>query len=88
MAKHELFVSLKVPVEIKHKDVVLVVFQDKARFGELRVSQGALVWRGHKDKIGRKIGWAKFDQIMQETGRRAERRRPRARASVPRNRRS
>lgn len=87
MAKHELFVSITMPVEVMKKDVVFAVRQDGKRFGELRISRGTLVWRGHKDQIGRKLGWTKFDKIMEKEGRRDELRPPRARLSVPRNRR-
>ncbi len=69
-------------MQIKSKDVVFKVYRDGRKFGELRLSQGAVVWRGRKDKIGRKMGWLKFDDLMQEEARLAEWRRPGTRTGV------
>lgn len=83
MGKHELFIDLDVrDMKVKTKDVVFKVYQDGKKFGELRLSQGAVVWRGRFDKDGRKMRWTKFDQLMQEEARRAERRPPGARLTV------
>ena len=88
MATYKLFIDHDVQgMQIKKKDVVFKVYRDGRKFGELRLSQGAVVWRGRSDKIGRKIWWAKFDELMQEEGRRAERRRPGTRTGVSRHKR-
>jgi hypothetical protein len=84
---HKVFVDLDVnAVEVKAKDVVFKVYKRKKKFGELRVSRGAVVWRGRSDQWGRKLSWRRFDELMQSTARRAERRPPGARVSVPRRR--
>lgn len=83
MAKHKLFIALDVQdMRVRSKDVVFKVYEDDRKFGELRLSQGAVVWRGRGDKIGRKMRWAKFDELMQERSRRSERRPPGARVTV------
>ena len=88
MAKHKLFVDLDVhDIEIKSKDVVFKVYQDGEKFGELRLSRGAVVWRGRSDKMGRKMGWTRFNRLMQEA-RRAETRPPGTRTITPRSKRS
>jgi hypothetical protein len=88
MGSHQIFVNLKVPhLEVASKDVTFYVYEEGEKFGELRVSRGAIVWRGRKDKDGRKMRWRKFDQLMQEQARRAERRPAGARLSVPRSKR-
>ena len=69
-------------VEITTKDVIFKVYQDGKKFGELRLSRGAVFWRGRFDRIGRKMRWSKFDQLMQEEARRAERRPPKSRITV------
>ncbi len=77
MAQHELFIELDVQdMAVRSKDVVFKVYRNGDKFGELRVSQGAVVWWGRSDKIGRKLGWAKFAEFMEAEGRRAERRPP------------
>ena len=88
MAKHKLFLDFDVQAqEVRTKDVVFKIYQEGEKFGELRVSQGAVVWRGRKDKDGRKLGWRRFDRLMQEHARHAERRSPGTRTSVARSKR-
>jgi hypothetical protein len=88
MARHGLFVQFALPpARVRHKDVVFFVYRGKSKFGELRVSQGAVVWRGRGDKSGRRMPWPRFDELMQEAAPRAERRRPGTRVSVSKKRR-
>lgn len=91
MAKrhHAVFMSGSLEdIRVRHRDVVFFVYRAdrgsrSAKFGELRVSQGAVVWRGRRDKKGRKLNWLQFERLMQEQGRRAEQRRVAERVSVP-----
>lgn len=69
-------------MKVGKKDVVFKVYEGGRKFGELRLSQGAVVWRGRGDQIGRKLRWSRFDELMQSTARRAERRPPGARVTV------
>lgn len=91
--KHRLFVSVPVDdVRVTTRDVVFFLYRGKGRtsdkFGELRVSQGALVWRGAYDQYGRKVSWTRFGKIMEREGRRAETRARGEKKSVPRRKRS
>ena len=80
---HQLFMNMKIlDAPVGTRDVVFLVYKDDEKFGELRVSKGAVVWRGKFDQYGRKMGWAKFDRLMEEHGRRAEHRSPGARKTV------
>jgi hypothetical protein len=89
MPRHELYFDVDLrDVEVKSKDVVFMVYQDGEKFGELRLSRGAIVWRGRLDKLGRKLGWVKFDRIMQEQSRLAERRMPGTRTAIRKSKRS
>jgi hypothetical protein len=82
---HKVFVDLEVAaVEVKMKDVVFKVYRRRHKFGELRVSRGAVVWRGRDDQLGRKMSWRRFDALMQSYAGRAERRAPGTPLSVPR----
>ena len=90
---HLLFVS--VPVEdypVRAKDIVFYLYEGRgrasAKFGELRVSQGAIVWRGSRDQYGRKLAWRRFHNLMEREGSRAEIRPPGAKKSVPRRKRA
>jgi hypothetical protein len=83
MGKHQVFLDLDVmDLRVRSKDVVFKVYQDDKKFGELRISQGAIVWRGRKDKLGRRRSWAKFDKLMQAQPGRGEVRQPGSRLTV------
>ena len=88
--KNHLYVSMPLnDVQVKTADVVVVRCRGprKEKFGELRISQGAVVWRGKNDKYGRKIGWDRFDKLLERDGKRSEKRKPGAKKSVPKSKR-
>jgi hypothetical protein len=87
--KHGVFLDLDLREHrVATKDVVFFVYRGrsatKAKFGEMRVSQGAVVWRGRRDQIGRKLGWTALSRLFEEHGIRQEVRKPNARKSVSR----
>ena len=90
--KNHLYVSMPLnDVKVKTADVVFLLYRGKGarrkKFGELRISQGAVVWRGKNDKYGRKIGWDRFDKLLEKYGKRSEKRKPGAKKSVPKSKR-
>ncbi len=90
--KNHLYVSVPLnDVQVKTVDIVFLLYRGKGagrkKFGELRISQGALVWRGKYDQHGRKIGWDRFDKLLEKYGKRSEKRKPGAKKSVPKNKR-
>jgi hypothetical protein len=55
--------------ELGRADVEFLVKKDGSVFGKLLVSKGAIVWRKKwKSKRGKKLGWTRFAQLMQEQG--------------------
>ena len=71
MAQHT--VTLEVPKrQISRADVKFQVKADEKLLGTLTVSKGAVVWFPHKTKYGYKMGWKKFDEIMQSEAMRFE----------------
>ena len=73
MAKHN--VHFEVPRRALGKaDVVFRVREDGKLFGTLTVSNGSLVWFPKGTTYGCKMGWSKFDRLMQELATRQERR--------------
>jgi hypothetical protein len=87
---NRLFVSVPVEdIRVRSKDIVFFVYRGRqpAKFGELRVSQGALVWRGPFDQYGRKVSWTRFARLMEKVGRKSEKRPPGAAKSVSRKKR-
>lgn len=85
MASHKLFLEMDLrECEVTTKDVVFLVYLRAKKFGELRLSRGAVVWRGRHDQVGRKLSWKRFNEVMEESAGRSERRKPGTRVSVSR----
>jgi len=56
--------------ELGRADIEFLVRKDGGVFGKLVVSKGAIVWRKKwKSKRGKKLGWARFAELMREHGR-------------------
>ena len=85
--KHGVFLELDLREHrVRARDVVFFVYRGrgakKAKVGELRVSQGAVVWRSRRDQKGRKLGWPALSRLFEAHGLRQEVRKPNARKSV------
>lgn len=55
-------------------DISFRVKKDGSVFGTLKVSNGSLVWFPRKTKVGRRMGWRRFDRVMRENSIGKERR--------------
>jgi len=47
-------------------DVIFRVWRDEEMFGTLKVSKGTLVWFPANTRLGYRVDWDRFDQLMQE----------------------
>ena len=73
MAKHD--VSFEVPRRpLGRADVQFSIKADGVVLGTLTVSNGSVVWFPKGTSNGYKVGWKKFDQLMQDHASRTERR--------------
>ena len=73
MAKHD--VSFNIPQRALGKaDVEFLVKRDGTVLGTLAVSNGSIVWFPKGTTYGLKVGWKKFNDIMQESATRFEKR--------------
>ncbi|GIV82821.1 MAG: hypothetical protein KatS3mg073_0733 [Meiothermus sp.] len=73
MAKHD--VSFNIPQRALGKaDVEFLVKRDGSVLGTLAVSNGSIVWFPKGATYGLKVGWKKFNDIMQESATRFEKR--------------
>ncbi len=62
-------VTIEVPsTPVGVKDVVFRVRKGGKRLGELRISQGAVVWIPAFKSKGRRLSWAQFDAFAQGKG--------------------
>ncbi len=74
MAKHD--VTFDIPQRRLGKtDINFEVKVDGELFGKLAISNGSLVWFPRNSRNGLKMGWKRFDEVMQENAGRRERRR-------------
>ena len=71
MAAHEVDMTLP-RRELGRADAVFDIKADGATVGALHVSRGAVVWFPSGTTYGYKLGWARFDELMQEYGSRNE----------------
>ncbi len=73
MAKHD--VSFNIPQrDLGKADVEFQVKMDGTVLGTLTVSNGSIVWFPKGTLYGCKMGWARFDQLMQKEASRFEKR--------------
>jgi hypothetical protein len=69
MAKHG--VNFNVPSRpLSFADIIFTVQEDDEKFGELRISKGAIVWFPRNKQIGYRMSWKKLDLLFQEAGNR------------------
>ena len=71
MAVHQVDITLP-KRELGRADAIFDVKADGEVVGALHVSRGAVVWFPSGATYGYKLGWAKFDELMQENGTRSE----------------
>ncbi len=55
-------------------DVDFQVWRDGSMHGTLKVSKGTIVWFPSNTSYGYRIGWGKFDELMQQHATSFERR--------------
>lgn len=73
MAKHD--VSFSIPQRSLGKaDVEFLIKRNGVVLGTLAVSNGSLVWFPKKTTYGYKMGWDKFDRLMENEATRFEKR--------------
>ena len=68
-------VSFDIPERaLGRADIKFTIRENGSVLGTLTVSNGAVVWFPKKTTNGCKMGWSKFDKIMQEHATRQEKR--------------
>jgi hypothetical protein len=69
MAQHK--VKFAVPKRpLAYKDIEFEVSRNGKKFGELRISQGNVVWLPADKSYGHWMDWHKLDELAREYGRR------------------
>jgi hypothetical protein len=62
------------PRPLQRQDVTFKVRRDDKLLGTLEISNGSVVWFPRGTSYGCKIGWNKFDEMMQSQATRFEKR--------------
>jgi hypothetical protein len=68
MGQHR--VNFNVPDRpLAHADVIFTVYEDDDKFGELRISKGAVVWFPANKVRGYRMTWKQFDRLAKKVSR-------------------
>lgn len=68
MARHKLVIS-QPRSEILSSDVVVEIFENTKKIGELHISRGNLEWwPPYKKKKHHRLGWSQFAELIEEHG--------------------
>jgi len=68
MGQHR--VNFNVPDRpLAHADVIFTVYEDDDKFGELRVSKGAVVWFPANKVRGYRMTWKQLDRLAKKVSR-------------------
>ncbi|HEU5290212.1 MAG TPA: hypothetical protein VFU05_06170 [Cyclobacteriaceae bacterium] len=59
--------------ELGKADIEFKIKKGGQKFGTLKVSKGSIVWFPKDTSYGHKLGWNKFDEIMQSQKKREKR---------------
>lgn len=70
---HKVMMSVP-PRELNRADAKFAVSSGGKKAGTLHVSNGTLVWFPPYTTYGYKMGWKRFNEVMQEHARRVEQR--------------
>ena len=54
---------------LAHADVIFTVYEDDDKFGELRISKGAVVWFPANKVRGYRLSWKQLDRLAQKGSR-------------------
>lgn len=58
--------------EIVNTDVVVAVFSDDEKLGEVRISRGTIDWVPRNHTHAFRLSWEAFDSVMRDCGSREE----------------
>jgi hypothetical protein len=70
VAEHRITVHPSQPFEVVNADLVVEVYGDDSKIGEVRISRGTVDWRPRSHRRVWSMTWEEFDAVMQTTGRR------------------
>jgi hypothetical protein len=66
MAEHKVQIRQFPEAQILNKDLVVEVYSDDEKLGDLTVSRGGLGWIPAGPSLERHFGWEQFDRYVRE----------------------
>jgi hypothetical protein len=66
MPEHRITVHPSRPLTVEAADLVIEVYSDDEKLGELRISRGSIDWRSRKAKFPLQLRWEEFDALMRQ----------------------
>lgn len=68
MAEHRITVHPSKPLQVENADLIVEIFADDAKFGEVRISRGSIDWAPRGHHYAKVLTWEEFDALMEEHG--------------------
>lgn len=69
MAEHRITVHPSKPLQVENADLIVEIFADNAKYGELRISRGSIDWAPRGHRYAKALTWEEFGDLMTEHGR-------------------
>jgi hypothetical protein len=66
MAEHRIQIEQMPEVEILNKDLVVAIFSDQAKFGQITISRGGVGWVPSGPSNERHFTWEQFARCVRE----------------------
>lgn len=66
MAEHRIQIHQMPEVEIVNKDLVLAIYSDESKFGEITISRGGVGWVPSGPSNERHFTWEQFARCVRE----------------------
>jgi hypothetical protein len=74
MPSHDVFLSIRRPIELGRVDIEVEVRSDRELLGRVRISKGAIDWMpSYKSKTAYSMAWERFADFMEGNGRQVSR---------------
>lgn len=64
MPEHRITVHPSRPLDVQAADLVIEVYSDSDKLGELRISRGSIDWAPRGFKKPYQFGWEEFDAMV------------------------
>ena len=68
MPTHRITVHPSQPLRVDNTDLIIEVYADDKKYGELRISRGTIDWAPRHHQYAKRLEWEEFHDLMVEHG--------------------